>query len=82
VPLTAVTITKSAVTIDGTSLGPLASGRLRFSLAKASSSGKTCVTTDYTPTWVRGTITATFATATVTYTDPFDTLDASITRKV
>ena len=81
VPLTAVTITKSAVTIDGTSLAPLASGKLRFSLAKASSSGKTCVTTDYTPTWVRGTITATFATATQAYTDPFDSLDATITKK-
>jgi hypothetical protein len=82
VPPSAVTITKSAVTIDGTSLAPLASGRLRFSLTKVSTSGTTCVRTRYTPTWVRGTITATFATATKAYTNPFDQLHASITKKV
>jgi hypothetical protein len=82
VPLTAVTITKTAVALKGRSLAPWVSGTLDFALARTTSSGNKCVSTEYAPTYVSGTMTAMFATGTQAYTDPFDSLDATITRKV
>ena len=82
VPLSAVTITSTAVTIKGGALAPFASGSLAFALSDPQSSGTKCVTTTYAVAYTSGTIRAFFVNGTEVFTAPFNSLSASATRKV